>query len=375
VGKDLSLFSENYDDFLRSVKHRIRSAQAKAVLSVNQELTLLYWQIGGEVLQRQQKNQWGTQVIERLARDLRREFPDMKGFSPRNLAYMKAFAEAYPDERFLQQLAAKIPWFHNCTLLEKVKDPERRLWYIQQTIQNGWSRSALVNQIDGSLYERLGAAQTNFGQTIPQPQSDLAQEMLKNPYNFDFLSLGEKSLERDLEHALVDHIRDFLLELGVGFAFIGSQFILQVSGREYRLDLLFYHYKLHCFVVIDLKTVEFEPEFSGKMNFYVSAVDDLLKSPEDNPSIGIILCKTQDHTIVEYALRDMNKPIGVSTYQLRDALPDKLKGSLPTAIPNSECLSCTDRSVEICICLASPFQSTSPNLFSKMQTSSDLSSL
>ncbi|MCY7286164.1 MAG: PDDEXK nuclease domain-containing protein [Cyanobacteria bacterium CAN_BIN43] len=330
MDKDLSLFSENYDDFLRSLKHRIRSAQAKAALSVNQELTLLYWQIGGEVLQRQQKNQWGTQVIERLARDLRREFPDMKGFSPRNLAYMKAFAEAYPDERILQQLAAKIPWFHNCTLLEKVKDPERRLWYIQQTIQNGWSRSALISQIDGSLYERLGAAQTNFGQTLPQPQSDLAQEMLKNPYNFDFLSLGEKSLERDLEHALVDHIRDFLLELGVGFAFIGSQFILQVSGREYRLDLLFYHYKLHCFVVIDLKTVEFEPEFSGKMNFYVSAVDDLLKSPEDNPSIGIILCKTQDHTIVEYALRDMNKPIGVSTYQLRDALPDKLKGSLPT---------------------------------------------
>jgi len=330
VDKDLSLFSENYDDFLRSLKHRIRSAQAKAALSVNQELTLRYWQIGGEVLQRQQKNQWGTQVIERLARDLRREFPDMKGFSPRNLAYMKAFAEAYPDERILQQLAAKIPWFHNCTLLEKVKDPERRLWYIQQTIQNGWSRSALISQIDGSLYERLGAAQTNFGQTLPQPQSDLAQEMLKNPYNFDFLSLGEKSSERNLEHALVDHIRDFLLELGVGFAFVGSQFILQVSGREYRLDLLFYHYKLHCFVVIDLKTVEFEPEFSGKMNFYVSAVDDLLKSPEDNPSIGIILCKTQDHTIVEYALRDMNKPIGVSTYQLRDALPDKLKGSLPT---------------------------------------------
>jgi len=330
VDKDLSLFSENYDDFLRSLKHRIRSAQAKAALSVNQELILLYWQIGGEVLQRQQKNQWGTQVIERLARDLRREFPDMKGFSPRNLAYMKAFAEAYPDERILQQLAAKIPWFHNCTLLEKVKDSERRLWYIQQTIQNGWSRSALISQIDGSLYERLGAAQTNFGQTLPQPQSDLAQEMLKNPYNFDFLSLGEKSLERDLEQALVDHIRDFLLELGVGFAFVGSQFILQVSGREYRLDLLFYHYKLHCFVVIDLKTVEFEPEFSGKMNFYVSAVDDLLKSPEDNPSIGIILCKTQDHTIVEYALRDMNKPIGVSTYQLRDALPDKLKGNLPT---------------------------------------------
>jgi predicted nuclease of restriction endonuclease-like (RecB) superfamily len=330
VDKELSLLSEDYDVFLRSLKSRIRSAQAKAALSVNQELILLYWQIGGEVLQRQQQAQWGTQVIERLARDLRREFPDMKGFSPRNLAYMKAFAEAYPDEQILQQLAAKIPWFHNCTLLEKVKDYEKRLWYIQQTIQNGWSRNALVSQIDGSLYERLGAAQTNFETTLPKPQSDLAQEMLKNPYNFDFLSLGDKSLERDVENALVDHIRDFLLELGVGFAFIGSQYILQVSGREYRLDLLFYHYKLHCFVVIDLKTVEFEPEFSGKMNFYVSAVDELLKAPDDNPSIGIILCTTQEHTIVEYALRDLNKPIGVSTYQLRDALPDKLKGSLPT---------------------------------------------
>jgi predicted nuclease of restriction endonuclease-like (RecB) superfamily len=330
MAQKLSSHPENYDDFLRSLKQRIRQAQAKAVLSVNQELILLYWQIGREVLIRQQQNQWGTQVIERLARDLRREFPDMKGFSPRNLAYMKTFAEAYPDERILQQLAAKIPWFHNCMLLEKVKDPERRIWYLQQTIQNGWSRSSLISQIDGSLYERIGAAQTNFEQTLPQPQSDLAQEMLKNPYTFDFLSLGGKSLERDLENALVDHIRDFLLELGVGFAFIGNQFPIQVSGREYRIDLLFYHYKLHCFVVIDLKTTEFEPEFSGKMNFYVSAIDDLVKSPEDNPSIGIILCKTQDHTIVEYALRDMNKPIGVSTYQIRDALPDKLKGSLPT---------------------------------------------
>jgi predicted nuclease of restriction endonuclease-like (RecB) superfamily len=330
VDEELSLFSENYDDFLRSLKQRVRQARAKAVLSVNQELILLYWQIGREVLLRQQKSGWGTQVVERLARDLRHEFPDMKGFSPRNLAYMKAFAEAYPDEQILQQLAAKIPWFHNCTLLEKVKDSEKRLWYMQQTIQNGWSRSTLLSQIDSNLYERLGAAQTNFEQTLASPQSDLAQEMLKNPYNFDFLGTGDKSLERDLENALVDHIRDFLLELGVGFSFIGSQFSLQVSGREYRLDLLFYHYKLHCFVVIDLKTVEFEPEFSGKMNFYVSAVDDLLKSPEDNPSIGIILCKTQDNTIVEYALRDLNKPIGVSTYQLRDALPDKLKGSLPT---------------------------------------------
>jgi predicted nuclease of restriction endonuclease-like (RecB) superfamily len=321
---------DNYDEFLRNLKLQIQQAQARAAFSVNQELIALYWQIGREILLRQQREQWGSQVIEKLAQDLRREFPDMKGFSARNLAYMKNFAEAYPDEPILQQAAAKIPWFHNCVLLEKVKEPETRLWYIQQTIQNGWSRSALINQIDSKLFERLGTAQTNFEQTLPQPQSALAHEMLKNPYNFDFLSLGKDALERDLESALVEHIRDFLLELGVGFAFVGSQFVIQVSGREYRIDLLFYHYRLHCFVVVDLKTVDFEPEFSGKMNFYVSAVDDLLKAPEDNPSIGIILCKTQDQTIVEYALRDMNKPIGVSTYQLRDALPEQLANSLPT---------------------------------------------
>jgi predicted nuclease of restriction endonuclease-like (RecB) superfamily len=330
VAKTIFHLPENYDHFLHGLRQRIREAQVKAALAVNAELTLLYWNIGREILLRQKQDGWGTQVIERLAKDLQREFPEMKGFSARNLAYMKSFAEAYPDEEFLQQAAAKIPWFHNCTILEKVKVPEKRVWYIQQTIYHGWSRNAMISQIDGSLYERQGAAQTNFKQTLPQPQSDLAQEMLKSPYNFDFLSLGKDSLERDLENALVDHIRDFLLELGVGFAFVGSQFQLRVSGREYRIDLLFYHYRLHCFVVIDLKTVDFEPEFSGKMNFYVSAVDDLLRGPGDNPSIGIILCKTQDNTIVEYALRDMNKPIGISTYQLRDALPEKLQGSLPT---------------------------------------------
>lgn len=320
----------NYDEFLRDLKQRIRQAQVRAALAVNQELILLYWQIGQELLVRQQQERWGTHIIEKLARDLRHEFPDMKGFSPRNLAYMRSLAEAYPDEAILQQTAAKIPWFHICTLLEKVKDPAERLWYIEQTIRQGWSRSVMVRQIETGLYHRQGEAMTNFGKTLPQPQSDLAREMLKSPYNFDFLSLGQESQERDLENALVDHIRDFLLELGVGFAFVGSQYPIQVSSREYRIDLLFYHYRLHCFVVIDLKTVEFEPEFSGKMNFYVSAVDDLLRGPADHPTIGIVLCKTQDQTIVEYALRDVNKPIGISTYQLRDALPEQLQGSLPT---------------------------------------------
>lgn len=319
-----------YDTFLQTLKERISSAQVRAALAVNRELVLLYWQLGCDILSRQQQQGWGAKVIDRLAKDLQKSFPEMKGFSRTNLLYMRAFAAAYPDEQFVQQAAGQIPWFHNCTLLDKVKDPQARRWYIEQTIQNGWSRSILTHQIGVDLYHRQGVATTNFSKTLPAPQSDLAQQVLKDPYNFDFLSLGKEAQERDLEAALVDHIRDFLLELGVGFAFVGSQFPLQVSGKDYRLDLLFYHFRLHCFVVIDLKTLEFEPEFSGKMNFYVSAIDDLLRSPDDNPTIGMILCKTHDQTIVEYALRDLQKPIGIATYQLRDALPEPLQGRLPT---------------------------------------------
>jgi predicted nuclease of restriction endonuclease-like (RecB) superfamily len=321
---------EDYETFLHGLKERIRTAQVRAALAVNRELTLLYWQIGQDILLRQQQQGWGAKVVTKLSKDLQKEFPAIKGFSRTNLLYMRAFAEAYPDEAIVQQVAGQIPWFHNCTLLDKVKDPQERLWYIQKTIQQGWSRSALIHQLERGVYQRQGEAITNFQKTLSQPQSDLAQQVLRDPYNFDFLSLGKEAQERELENALVKHIREFLLELGVGFAFIGSQFPIQVSGKEYRLDLLFYHFRLHCFVVIDLKTVEFEPEFSGKMNFYVSAVDDLMRSSQDNPTIGIVLCKTQDNTIVEYALRDVNKPIGVSTYQLRDALPESLKGNLPT---------------------------------------------
>lgn len=327
---NLLTLPENYDDFLKALKERIRSAQLRAALAVNQELILLYWQIGRDILLKEQEQGWGAKVVARLASDLKREFPEMKGFSARNLRYMKSFAEAYPDEAILQQAAAKIPWFHNCILLEKVKEAEERIWYIQQTVVHGWSRTMLTHYIDSGLYRRQGAATTNFLQTLSQPQSDLAQQLLRDPYNFDFLSLGDDAQERDLENALVNHIRDFLLELGTGFAFVGSQYPLQVSGKEFRIDLLFYHFRLHCFVVIDLKTVEFEPEFSGKMNFYVSAVDDLLRQEGDQPTIGMILCKTQDKTIVEYSLRDMNKPIGVSSYQLQDALPESLKGKLPS---------------------------------------------
>jgi predicted nuclease of restriction endonuclease-like (RecB) superfamily len=327
----IDFLSSDYDSFLSELKERIRSARVQTAFAVNRELILLYWQIGQEILKRQQEQGWGAKVITRLAKDLQKAFPEMKGFSRTNLLYMRAFAEAYPNEQFVQQAAGQIPWFHNCMLLDKVKDPEERLWYIQQTIQHGWSRSVLTQRVESGLYRRQGGGVlTNFSETLPQPQSDLAQQILRDPYNFDFLSLGNEAQERELETALIRHIREFLLEMGVGFAFVGSQYPIQVSGKEYRLDLLFYHFRLHCFVVVDLKTVEFEPEFSGKMNFYVSAVDDLLRSPVDNPTIGIILCKTQDHTVVEYALRDVNKPIGISTYQLKNALPESLKGSLPT---------------------------------------------
>jgi predicted nuclease of restriction endonuclease-like (RecB) superfamily len=330
MANDQASIAEGYDDFLRDLKQRIRSAQVRAVLAVNRELVLLYWQIGQDILTRQQQQGWGAKVIERLSADLRSSFPEMKGFSPRNLKYMRAFAEAYLEESFVQQVVAQIPWGHNVRLLDLVKEPTERLWYAQQTIQYGWSRNVLVHQIESGLYRRQGKATTNFDRTLPKPQSELAQQLLKDPYNFDFLSLGKDALERDLERALIDHIRDFLLELGVGFAFVGSQYHLEVGGQDFYIDLLFYHLRLRCYVVVDLKMSDFQPEFSGKMNFYLSAADDLLRHPDDQPSIGIILCKSKNQAIAEYALRDLNKPIGVSAYQLQSALPEQLKSSLPT---------------------------------------------
>jgi predicted nuclease of restriction endonuclease-like (RecB) superfamily len=321
---------EGYEYFLVALKERIRHAQLQAILSVNRELILLYWQIGRDILNRQQQHGWGAKVIDRLAADLRRAFPDIKGFSSRNLKYMRAFASAYSDEQFVQQLAAQIPWFHNCVLLEKVKKPIERKWYIHQTLQQGWSRNILVHQIESGLYHRQGKAISNFDRTLPKPQSELAEQLLKDPYCFDFLSLNEKATESDLEKALINHLKDFLLELGVGFAFVGNQYHLEIGEQDFYLDLLFYHLRLRCFVVIDLKIGDFKPEYSGKMNFYLSAVDDLLAHQDDQPSIGMILCKSKNKTIVEYALHDLNKPIGVSTYQLTKALPEQLQENLPT---------------------------------------------
>jgi predicted nuclease of restriction endonuclease-like (RecB) superfamily len=321
---------KRYDVFLQQLKERIRSAQIRAALSVNKELILLYWGIGRDILTRQESEGWGAKVIDKLAKDLTKSFPEMTGFGSRNLKYMRRFAEAYPDKSFVQQVVAQLPWGHNIRLLELVKTPKEREWYIRQAVQSGWTRNVLVHQIESALYRRQGRAVTNFERTLPAPQSELAQELLKDPYNFDFLTLGPKMLERDLERGLIDHLRDLILELGKGFAFVGSQYHLEIGGQDYFLDLLFYHLRLRCYVVIDLKIEEFRPEFAGKMNFYLSAVDDLLHHAQDNPSIGLILCKERNRIVVEYALRDTQKPIGVAQYKLIEALPDRLKSELPT---------------------------------------------
>lgn len=325
-----SLLSNNYDDFLHGLKNRIRHAQILAATALNKEVILLYWQIGREILVQQQEQGWGAKVIDRLASDLSREFPTVKGFSPRNLKYMRTFAESYPDEQIVQQLLHKIPWGHHLRVLDLLKDSTERLWYIQKTIEHGWSRNVLVHQIDSGLYHRQGEAITNFSQTLPSAQSDLAKQLLKSPYNFDFLTLADEAHERDLERLLVAHMRDFLLELGVGFSFMGSQFRLNVGGEEFFVDMLFYHVRLRCYVVIELKMTEFRPEYSGQINFYVNAIDNLLKHPDDHPTIGIILCRSKNQSIVEYALQGMSKPIGVSTYRLGDELPVLLQESLPS---------------------------------------------
>jgi predicted nuclease of restriction endonuclease-like (RecB) superfamily len=325
-----AIVPSGYPEFLADVKGRIQTAQLRASVAVNRELVLLYWHIGREILARQERENWGAKVIDRLAADLKSAFPEMKGFSPRNLKYMRAFAAAWTEAPIVQQLVAQIPWGHNVRILDYVKDASLREWYVRATLEHGWSRDVLVHQIESGLHSRQGRAVTNFDRTLPPPQSDLAQEITKDPYNFDFLTLSPEAHERDLEGGLLEHLCDFLLELGVGFAFIGRQYRLQVGDEEFWLDLLFYHVKLRAYVVVDLKTQPFRPEFAGKMNFYLSAVNNLLRHPEDQPSIGLILCKTRDRVVAEYSLQDVSKPIGVSEYQLAAGLPEKWKGNLPT---------------------------------------------
>lgn len=322
--------NESYAALLAMLKERILVSRQRASLSVNTELIVLYWEIGTEILKRQVKQGWGAKVIDRLATDLRSAFPAMKGFSPRNLKYMREFAKNWPDLQIVQQLAAQLPWFHHCLLLDKLDSKDVREWYVHATIEHGWSRAVLQVQVESRLHERQGKTLSNFSKTLPSPQSNLAQNILKDPYCFDFLSLGEDASERDLEDALVAHVQKFLLELGVGFAFVGRQYHIPVHEQDFFIDLLFYHLRLRCFIVIELKVGDFKPEYIGKMNFYLSAVDDNLRHSADNPSIGLILCKNRNRIVVEYALRDISKPMGVAEWRTDQIIPQNLKGQLPT---------------------------------------------
>jgi len=323
---------DGYAETLRDLKQRIQQERLRTVLAANSAMVLLYWDIGRTILARQDQAGWGARVIDRLAADLREAFPDMKGFSPRNLKYMRAFAAAWPERAIVQQIAAQIPWFHNCVLLDRVQQTADRAWYIRQTIQNGWSRNILAMQIENRLHERQGKAVTNFPATLPPADSDMAAQAFKDPYLFDFLGTADPRREREVEQALVDHIKSFLLELGAGFAFMGRQVHLEVGSRDYFLDLLFYHVKLRRYVVVELKAAPFDPAFVGQMNLYLSAVDDLLRHPDDKSSIGLLLCKEKDKITVEYALRDLRKPIGVAAWRTRlvESLPKRLQSKLPT---------------------------------------------
>lgn len=343
---------EGYRHWLTDLKNRIRSSQIKAAISVNKELIHLYWDIGEQITKLQAESHYGDGIISKLAIDLKSEFPDMGGFSLSNLKYCKKFYQFwnaaeksqqtvgfFKDRVISQQVVGpsdaiagiifQIPWGHNVLILQKIKDVKEAAFYVQQTLLNNWSRSVLQMQIESNLFARQGKAVTNFSLTLPKPQSDLANQLLKDPYNFNFLTLEQDVQELDLERQLVKNITRFLLELGKGFAYMGRQYQLQVGTKEYRLDLLFYHVRLRCYVVIELKTNEFEPEFIGKLNFYLSAIDSVVKAPEDAPTIGMLLCKTKDNLIVEFALRDMNKPIGVSEFTFSE-LPKKIQRAMPT---------------------------------------------
>ncbi len=290
---------------------------------------MLYWQLGRDILDRQDREGWGAKVVDRLSADLRAAFPDGKGFSPRNLKYMRRLAEAWPEPEIVQQLLHKLPWFHLCTLLDKVKEPALRDNYVRAAIEHNWSRAVLVHHIELRTVERQGRALTNFAAQLPKPQSDLARESLKDPYRFDFLGLGKEASERELETALVKHVTQFLLELGAGFAFVGRQVLLTVGGDEFFVDLLFYHLKLRCYVVIGLKATDFKPEHTGQLGFYLTAIDAEVKASEDNPTIGLLLCKGKNKVVAEYAPRNTNQPMGVADYQLVESLPPDLEASLP----------------------------------------------
>ncbi|MEW5838855.1 MAG: PDDEXK nuclease domain-containing protein [Pseudomonadota bacterium] len=325
--------SADYRQWLGNLKTRFRQVQLKAAVSVNTALIQFYWELGADIVARQTQQSWGSGFLEKLSQDLVQEFPEMKGFSSRNLKYIRQWhnfwAEAAIGQQAVAQLTA-IPWGHNLTILSKCQTHAEALYYVQQTQTHGWSRAVLTHQIESGLWQREGQALNNLAKTLPAPQSDLAAQVLKDPYVFDFLSLTPEHTERELERALIDHITQFLLELGAGFAYMGRQVPLQVGEREFFLDLLFYHARLHCYVVVELKTVDFEPEFAGKLNFYLKAVDEHLRREGDTPAIGLLLCKSKDRLVAEYALSDIQKPLGLATYSLSHTLPEALRDKLPS---------------------------------------------
>ncbi len=331
---------DEYKEWIKNIKDRIKHSQIKASVKVNYELLDLYWDIGRDIVAKQKNVKWGEAFIETMSRDLRKTFPNMSGFSVQNLKNIRYWYKFYnSDENGLQsvsqmelieKLVKSIPWGHNQRIMYKCKSIEEALFYVQRTVDNGWSRNVLEHQIDGGLYVRQGKAITNFQLKLPEPQSDLAEQTLKNPYNFDFLTLREKYDEKELEDALINQITQFLLELGTGFSYLGRQVHLLVGESDFYMDLLFYHVRLHCYVVVELKTEKFKPEFAGKLNFYVTAVNKQMKTGQDNPTIGILICKDKDDVVAEYALDDISQPIGIAEYELTKVLREEFKSSLPT---------------------------------------------
>ncbi|MBF0502787.1 MAG: DUF1016 family protein [Candidatus Riflebacteria bacterium] len=322
----------NYGELLQELKERIGRERLRTILAANTSMILMYWDIGQSILKRQGQEGWGAHVIDRLSMDLRKSFPSMCGFSPRNLKYMRAFATAWPDITIVQRVVAQLPWRQNIALIERLKKPDLRVWYAEQTILHGWSKDILTLQIEKMAHERHGKAITNFPLTLPPSDSDMAAQVFKDPYLFDFIGTADARREREVEVALVTHIQQFLLEMGTGFAFVGRQVHLEIGDHDYYIDLLFYHLKLRCFVVVELKAVPFEPGFVGQLNLYLSAVDDLLRHPDDKPTIGLLLCRSKNKMVVEYALRDLRKPIGVASWETKivKSLPKELRGTLPT---------------------------------------------
>jgi predicted nuclease of restriction endonuclease-like (RecB) superfamily len=332
VAESIQAMPMDYGLFINDLKNRIRQERIKTVLTANAALVVMYWDIGSAILVKQKNEGWGSKVIDRMSHDLKEEFPDMNGFSSRNLKYMRAFAESWQKKEIVQAVLAQISWYHNLALIEKLKDSNLQLWYAQKAVENGWSRNVLVLQIESQLHKRIGQTANNFEIALPPAGSDMANQIFKDPYIFDFLGTADTRRERDLENKLIEHIEKFLLELGQEFAFVGRQVHLEFSDEDYYIDLLFYHLKLRCFVVVELKSGKFEPGHVGKLNMYMNIVDDLMRHPDDQKTIGLLLVKEKNHTLAKYALAGYSNPIGVAEWekQITESLPDNLKSELPS---------------------------------------------